>query len=30
MDRLKNDGEGTAPEPQNNGQTNTGNSKGYG
>ncbi|HCN49796.1 MAG TPA: hypothetical protein DIT10_12005 [Chryseobacterium sp.] len=28
MDRLKNDGEGTAPEPQKNGQTNTGNSKG--
>lgn len=29
MDRLKNDGEGTTPETQN-GQTNTGNSKGYG
>lgn len=28
MDRLKNDGEGTTPETQNNGQTNTGNSKG--
>jgi hypothetical protein len=28
MDRLKNDGEGTAPEPQKNGQSNTGNSKG--